>query len=183
MTIVPKEGRTPCALCEGNHGIWSCRKFQGMDVRERWSVAKARRLCFRCLESYHQGRACSRSKQCNINGCTKNHHTLLHDNHLHDTQPAKKEPDQEESSQQQSVLPWDGVMETRTNVKNSRNNESETVLLRTIPVWLKSSNRKVKVNAILDDASNESFLNEDVAGMLGIQEPFQTVKVHVVHSS
>ena len=97
-----KEERPPCALCEGNHGIWSCRKFQGMDVRERWSVAKARRLCFRCLGSYHQGRACSRSKKCNINGCTKIHHTLLHDTHLHDTQPAKKEPEQEESSQQQS---------------------------------------------------------------------------------
>ena len=65
-------------------------------------------------------------------------------------------------------------METRTNVTNSRNNESGAVSLRTIPVWLKSSNRKVKVNAILDDASNESFLNEDVAGMLGIQESFQS---------
>ena len=175
-----KQERPPCALCEGNHGIWSCRKFQGMDMRERWSVAKARRLCFHCLGSYHQGRACSRSKQCNINGCTKNHHTLLHDNHLQDSQPAKKEPDQEESSQQQSVLPREGA--TQKNVTNSRNNESEAVSLGTIPVWLKSNNRKVGVNVILDDASNESFLNEDVAGMLGIQEPFQTVKVHVLNN-
>ena len=56
------------------------------------------------------------------------------------------------------------------------------VLLRTIPVWLKKNNRKVKVNAILDDASNETFLNEEVAGMLGIQEPFQTIKVHVLNN-
>ena len=54
------------------------------------------------------------------------------------------------------------------------------VLLKTIPVGLKKNNRKVKVNAILDDASIETFLNEEVAGMLGIQEPFQTMKVHVV---
>ena len=73
-------------------------------------------------------------------------------------------------------------METRTNVTNSRNNVSEAFSLRTIPVWLKSSNRKVKANAILDDASNECFLNEDVAGMLGIQEPFQKVKVHVLNN-
>ena len=55
------------------------------------------------------------------------------------------------------------------------------VSLRTIPVWLKKNNRKVKVNAILDDASNETFLNDEVAGMLGIQEPFQTIKVHVLN--
>ena len=147
-------------------------------MRERWSVAKARRLCFRCLGSYHQGRACSRSKQCNINGCTKNHHTLLHDNHLHDSQQAKKEPN-EESSQQQSALPREGATETRTNVTNSRNNVSEAVSLRTIPVWLKSNNRKVKVNAILDDASNESFFNENVAtlqGCLGFKSHFKRLK-------
>ena len=40
----------------------------------------------------------------------------------------------------------------------------------------------MKVNAILDDASNETFLNEEVAGMLGIQEPFQTIKVHVLNN-
>ena len=56
------------------------------------------------------------------------------------------------------------------------------VSLRTIPVWLKKNSRKVKVNPILDDASNETFLNEEVAGMLGIQEPFQTVKVHVLNN-
>jgi len=31
----------------------------------------------------------------------------------------------------------------------------------------------VKTNAILDDASNETFLNDEVAGVLGIEEPFQ----------
>ena len=56
------------------------------------------------------------------------------------------------------------------------------VSLRTIPVWWKKNSRKVKVHAILDDASNETFLNEEVAGMLGIQEPFQTVKVHILNN-
>ena len=43
--------------------------------------------------------------------------------------------------------------------------------------------RKVKINAILDDASNETFLNEDVAGVLGLQEPFQKVQVHVLNDT
>ena len=39
-----------------------------------------------------------------------------------------------------------------------------------------------KVNAILDDASNETFLNEQVAGVLGLHEPYKTVKVHVLNN-
>ncbi|PFX16011.1 hypothetical protein AWC38_SpisGene19740 [Stylophora pistillata] len=32
---------------------------------------------------------------------------------------------------------------------------------------------------VLDDASNETFLNEEVAGVLGLQEPFEKVQGHV----
>ena len=49
-------------------------------------------------------------------------------------------------------------------------------------MWLKASGKKVRVNAILDDASNESFLHENVASLLGIQESFQKVQVHVLNS-
>jgi hypothetical protein len=51
-----------------------------------------------------------------------------------------------------------------------------------VPVWLKANKRKIKVNAILDDASNETFLNEQVAGVLGLSESFETVKVHVLNN-
>ena len=47
---------------------------------------------------------------------------------------------------------------------------TELYSLRTVPVWMKANGRKVKINAILDDAPNETFLNEEVAGALGLQE-------------
>ena len=56
---------------------------------------------------------------------------------------------------------------------------SEDHSLQTVPAWAKANRKKIKINAILDDASNETFLNEDVAGALGIQEPYEKVKVHV----
>ena len=59
----------------------------------------------------------------------------------------------------------------------------EDYSLGTIPVWIKANGKKVKVNAILNDTSNETFLNQDVAGVLGIQEPFEKVKVHVLNDS
>ena len=41
----------------------------------------------------------------------------------------------------------------------------------------------MKVNAILDDASNGTILNEEVAGVLGLQEFFQKVQVHILNDS
>ena len=38
---------------------------------------------------------------------------------------------------------------------------------------MKANGRKVKINATLNDASNETLLNEEVAAVLGLQEPFQ----------
>ena len=49
-----------------------------------------------------------------------------------------------------------------------------------MPVWLKANDCKVKVNAIMDDGSNETFLNEEVAGVLGLKERHQTVTVNVL---
>ena len=38
--------KPPCVYCGGNHGVWSCRRFQNMGVNERWNVAKDKRLVF-----------------------------------------------------------------------------------------------------------------------------------------
>ena len=54
--------------------------------------------------------------------------------------------------------------------------------MRTIPLWVKAEGKKDKVNVILDDASNESCLNE-VAGALGLNESYETMKVHMLNNS
>ena len=61
--------------------------------------------------------------------------------------------------------------------------QTESNLLRTVPVCIKANGRKVKINVILDEASNETFLNEDVAGVLGLQDPLQKVQVHVFNDT
>jgi hypothetical protein len=58
----------------------------------------------------------------------------------------------------------EGANPKHTHTSVNKEQKSEAFSLRTIPVWLKVNKRKIKVNAILDDASNETFLNEEVAG-------------------
>ena len=59
----------------------------------------------------------------------------------------------------------------------------EAFSLRTVPVWIKGNGKKVKVNAVLDDASNESFVNEEVTGLLGLTAKWETVQVRVLNDS
>ena len=53
--------------------------------------------------------------------------------------------------------------------------------LRTVPVNLKSGNRQVEVNTLLDDASTKTYLNSDVAAELGLQGNCQRVTVNVLN--
>ena len=41
---------------------------------------------------------------------------------------------------------------------------TESYSLRTVPVWMKANGRKVKIDAILDDASNETFQTKKFLG-------------------
>ena len=52
---------------------------------------------------------------------------------------------------------------------------------RTVPVIVKKDNRKKKVNALLNDASTETYINADIAAQLGLQGKFQQVTVNVLN--
>ena len=171
-TAVPTS-KPPCVYCGENHGVWSCRRFQNLGVNERWNIAKVKRLCFRCLASDHEGRACAKARPCNINGCKRNHHHLLHGFAHGDTKDGRVV----------SPRGGGGGASTHTHTSTSKQETAtEAFSLRTVPVWLKVNDRKVKVNAMLDDGSNETFLNEEVAGVLGLKERYQTVTVNVLNN-
>ena len=46
---------------------------------------------------------------------------------------------------------------------------TEYLPLRTVPVILKNGNKSVRINALLDDGSTRSYINEDVAECLGLE--------------
>ena len=132
---------------------------------------------------------------CQIDGCRGNDHRLLHESVPVVDQPVESVQSVVESNSYPSLAAWEGAVnfalspeEEVSPVSRAMNTHNprrlnEAYSLRTIPVWIKAQGKKVKVNAILDDASNESFLNEEVAGALGLKESYQTVKVHVLNNS
>jgi hypothetical protein len=92
--------------------------------------------------------------------------------------PSTESPIPQDPSREGALPPRNVAMMTQNPASLG-----EQCSLRTVPVWLKSNEKKIKVNAILDDALNETFVNENVANFLGLQERFQTVQVHVLNNS
>ena len=56
------------------------------------------------------------------------------------------------------------------------------IYTHTVPVRLKANDCKVKVNAMLDNGSIETFINEEVAGVFGLQESYHPVTLNVLNN-
>ena len=178
--------RPPCQFCgQNSHPIWYCKKYEALVVDQRWKTAKEKALCFRCLSKDHHRKDCRRTGRCGVDGCSLSHHHLLHDperqkkNGAYVSHPPRKEaappkssdaPREGANAENGSENPGEGA---HTNVTTTMNTKSsvEAYSLRTVPVWVKANGRKMKVNAVLDDASNETFMNEELAGALGLKPP------------
>ena len=68
-----------------------------------------------------------------------------------------------------------------TTVDHNKSEAPSFAALRTVPVILKNGNRRIEVNALLDDASTRTYLNSDVAAQLGLQGEYQRVSVNVLN--
>eukprot|EP00795_Rhopilema_esculentum_P003688 gene3688-14951_t len=185
-----------CKVCNGRHGVWACDAFRNMDIRQRWNVAKHFKLCFRCLGDDHSGSKCTRSRVCGIRGCQETHNKLLHsmgnritgkqNSNETRTPEAFNQQSVSSSSQQQlssSVTEGERLQRnfaTQTTMVCSKSDVKGATALRTIPVVLKNGCRRLKLNALLDDASTQTYVNEDVAAELGLNGTFETIKVNVL---
>ena len=71
--------------------------------------------------------------------------------------------------------------ESSHSTVTSQNAQSRFVAVRTVPVFLKNENRRIKVKALLDEALTKTYLNADVAAELGLQGHHQSVTVNVLN--
>lgn len=170
-----------------------------MSPPSRWEAAKNLKLCYRCLGGDHNGETCVRSRVCAINNCKNTHNRLLY----RDSAPADRSEQEashdrpkmeqgasggsqtvaeSETSNEMSLTPSQDPIEQATERSHttvtSQNTQPRFVALRTVPVFLRNGNRRIKVNALLDEASTKNYLNADVAAELGLQGHPQSVTVN-----
>ena len=140
-------------------------------------MAKRHQLCFRCLQEWHSGKSCPRSRQCEQNGCQESHHWLLHKNGNRERLDFKTV-----SHKGQITYGTEGNEHTQQTTMTTRDNaEVNLIALRTLPVVLKNGCQSMCVNALLDDASTQTYINTDIASELGLQGEKEKVKVNVLN--
>ena len=174
-------------------------------------MVKQQKLCYQCLDDNHHGVTCPRSRICGINGCGDTHNRLLHQDRsepyqncikqkLAAFQPnarsagvditqqkvpdAIKEPSEIVSGRNEFVS--SGTEEEQPKKAKSTffseiSGSAKFVTPRAALVILKNGNRKMKVNALLDDASTQMYINADITAQLGLQRKFQQVTVNALN--
>lgn len=169
-----------CKNCGEQHGIWTCPDYKSQSVTQRWQLAKQFGLCYRCLGDNHRGRDCRRGRVCGIDGCKGTHHRLLHEGQRSNGNPTggdnKVNPVLSTEREQSDQRPK--AEAPQTVMTGSEKNE-KFVMMRTVPVIVKNGGRKMKINALLDDASTSTFINGDIASELGLQGQWFRTEVSI----
>lgn len=143
MVVASKESSPSslreCSFCKGQHRLYECTAFQAKSVEDRMSFVSSLKLCHNCLRSGHNPRRCRLPGGCKI--CKQRHNSLLHE-YLY------KNEDAAPSSEAVAMPAL----------------SSSEVLLCTAEVNLTNplTGNSTKVRALLDSASQSSFITERV---------------------
>jgi Protein of unknown function (DUF1759) len=147
-----------CWLCKRkNHSVHSCRLLLKKSVRERWNACKKEgSVCFLCLEKGHMAAKCNKSEaKCGVDDCNKQHHKLLH-----------FVPERRNNSADV------GANRNGASVHEYVQPETNLILHTSSPTLLKMNSVKVnglQVNALLDDGSTTSLIDESFAQRLNVK--------------
>ena len=176
-----------------SHGLWAFPRLREESVEEKWRVAKDKKLCFRYLSSNHQGEHCFRLRDCGVDGCKRSHHKLLQlsEDVTNRTTSVGDANILNISSRSQRVITREttagdteqGSEKRLQNTTLTSAQYKEVVSLRTVSDWLKSKGKKIKVNAVLVDSSTVSYVNEEVAGALGLSDTYGKLSVNVLNEN
>ncbi|XP_075158038.1 uncharacterized protein LOC142231308 [Haematobia irritans] len=163
-----------CKLCQKNHALRLCSKFQSMSLTEKRKFVADNKLCENCLCSGHQTSSCRSEKLCQE--CSQTHHTLLHPgmgynkhqgsrhqrSHNSSTNPSSFHiATQEEEQPSSSDL---HIEEVQTNFSES----GQGTILPTVLIDLEHLGNTFTIRAFLEQGSQETFIASRVVNQLGI---------------
>lgn len=151
-----------CQLCKDSHHLYHCPKFLDMTPQDRKDKVKSLKSCFKCLGPHT--RECTTKKSCKKCG-NSNHNTLLHldfnSSHSDSKDPEKKE-DSEKKEKQESNF----SIQVRSN--KSKQKPVQTLMATALVLVANSIGNWQIGRALLDSASNSSFITEDFAQRLNL---------------
>lgn len=156
-----------CPLCDFSHDLDTCKKFLDMSLEKRKDFARSKGLCWGCLEYGHKSRHCRKKKTRKV--CEKLHPTSLHDNNY------KLESKPPETTER--------IVANRVGVRCSMKSKELTSHSLMVPVFLfhkSDPDKKILVNALLDEQSDACFVRESTMKKLGAEGAMVNIQLSTV---
>jgi hypothetical protein len=153
--------KRPCDLCKNGHFVGHYPKFLNMPHSQRIEFIQKANLCGNCLRKGHSTSSCPSSGSCLI--CRERRHTTLHKDRL--------VPQNHLKSQDSRPLGADASQPSGSSISVSVNMSSvgKSALMATARVVLVgSSGTAITVRALLDPASEASFVSENATQLLNL---------------
>ena len=130
----------------------------------------------------HYGEACTKTRICGINGCKESHNRLLHRDKSVRTKNEEDEKKKEAPSITEGEQAKSNERSHTTTVHAIKQPKvADEFVLQTVPVILKNGNRRLVVNALLDDGSTKTYVNSDIAAELNLKGTLERVNIGVLN--
>jgi len=137
------------------HALWKCNKFAELNCKDKWSIAKKAKCCYKCLNNGHLKTECKFKHCCRI--CQSNdHHYLLC--------AVEKIGDNHESNQNANT--YNTVRASIHSAMVRKHRKILPVIL--VLVSSRQTGKYVKVNCLLDSGSDTTLATMNLAEMLNI---------------
>lgn len=183
LTTTSSEKTIPvCMFCKRQgHTLHTCRKVMEKPIEEKVKFVQQEKLCFGCLETSHNSKACtSRSVR---TSCGKPHPTCLHQNRDKKDHKKRMKPKQELTNESRRIKE-NRPIETATSNRVIQEKHS-THTSSIVPVYVSTTaepDKEVLVYALLDSQSDTTFLLEEAAEALNVKKEPVKLKVSTITS-
>ena len=135
------------------------------------------RLCFSCFKTNHVSSECRTRSTCDK--CSKQHHTLLHGStpkQSLSTGPPQSPPEQPQSP------PADESANSNANSTAGVLNSATTCRIVPVVLYHKDNpSNELKTYALLDDASNTTFITNKLKSKIGIEGVSTSLNLCTMH--
>ena len=177
----PPEEQSPayssCPFCKGqHHGLENCSSFKKKSVKERKAFVQEARICFGCLCYGRMSRRCRNRKVCKI--CSMPHPTVLHDE--------SKITPKHNSEDQAKVVHSAEATSSSTSTCNANGTTDTITNSMIVPARIyhqDNPERQVVIYALLDPASNGTFIKESILEELHVNGIETQLKLNTMHGT